>query len=304
MPLWQNIAEMMDYYIPPLPSVYWIDITRRCNLRCVMCPQAAGLREPQAEMPPAMFRSIIDGISRSRPLIKLYLSGEPLLHDSLFDMIAYAAERGCRTMIHTNGTLLHAEMAEQLLASPLTFLSFSFDGCDREVYERLRPPASFERVESNIRRFLELRRANGGRGPRTAIEIIRMRETQDHLADFVDRWQGSGVDEVRVADCLTWLGGVEDRRVNGSHEGDGYKPCAAPFRHGCILCDGTAVPCCQDVNGRMPLGNVIETPFRDIWVGNRYRHLRLQMLTGTLSPLSICYGCDNTFRDTESRASE
>ena len=37
MPLWHNIAELMDYYIPPLPSVYWLDITRRCNLRCVHC---------------------------------------------------------------------------------------------------------------------------------------------------------------------------------------------------------------------------------------------------------------------------
>jgi MoaA/NifB/PqqE/SkfB family radical SAM enzyme len=298
MPLWHNIAEMMDYYIPPLPSVYWIDITRRCNLRCIMCPQSVGLRNPQADMPLAMFKGIIDGISQTRPLVKLYLSGEPLLHEDLFDLIAYAAARGCRTMIHTNATLLTTEMSETILASPLTSLSFSFDGCSGEVYEKLRPPASFERVEANIRRFLELRRANGN-GPRTAIEIIRMRETQDRLSDFVDTWQHSGVDEVRVVDYLTWLGGVEDRRVNVVREGNGYKPCAAPFRHGCILCDGTVVPCCLDVNGRMPLGNVTDTPFRDLWIDNGYRHLRLQMLTGTLSPLSICHGCDNTFRDTE-----
>jgi len=304
MPLWHNIAEMMDYYIPPLPSVYWIDVTRRCNLRCIMCPQSAGLRNPRAEMALATFRGIINDISQTRPLVKLYLSGEPLLHEGLFEMIAYAAARGCRTMIHTNATLLTAEMSEKILASSLTFLSFSFDGCSREVYEKLRPPASFERVESNIRRFLELRRANGNGGPRTAIEIIRMRDTEGRVEGFINAWQRSGVDEVRVTGYLTWLGGVEDRRVNVTHEGDGYKPCAAPFRHGCILCDGTAVPCCLDVNGRMPLGNVTETPFRDLWIGGGYRHLRLQMLTGTLSPLSICHGCDNTFRDAEPAAAE
>ena len=65
-------------------------------------------------------------------------------------------------------------------------------------------------------------------------------------------------------------------------EGAGYNPCAAPFSHGCILADGTVVPCCLDVNGRMPLGNIAAGGFREIWSGNEYRQLRLQMLTGTL----------------------
>ena len=38
MPLWNNIAELMDYYIPSLPSDYWLDINRGCNLNasCVL----------------------------------------------------------------------------------------------------------------------------------------------------------------------------------------------------------------------------------------------------------------------------
>lgn len=186
MPLWHNIAEMMDYYIPPMPSVYWIDVTRRCNLRCIMCPQSTGLRDPETDMSMAMFRDIIDAVRENQPLVKLYLSGEPLLHKNLFDMIAYAGAQGCQTMIHTNATMLTRDVSEKLLLSSLTFLSLSFDGCSAEIYETLRPPARFERVESNIRRFLELRQANGRRGPHTTIEIIRMRETRDRLPDFVE----------------------------------------------------------------------------------------------------------------------
>jgi MoaA/NifB/PqqE/SkfB family radical SAM enzyme len=263
-----------------------------------MCPQSQGLRQRHDEMPMEMFRRIIDEICENRPLIKLYLSGEPLLHEHLFDMIAYAHAQGCETMIHTNGTLLTRDMSEKILLSSLTFLSLSFDGCSPEVYEKLRPPAQFDRVEANIQQFLKLRSENGGCGPRTAIEIIRMQETQSRLDDFVDRWKDSGVDDVHVAEYLTWLGDIEDRRVDSEHEGDGYKPCAAPFRHGCILADGTVVPCCMDVNGRMPLGSVAGRRFADIWAGNDYRHLRLQMLTGSLSPACICHGCSNTFRET------
>jgi MoaA/NifB/PqqE/SkfB family radical SAM enzyme len=296
MPLWNNIAELMDYYIPPLPSVYWADISRECNLRCVMCPQSKGLKPLRMKMPVEVFRDIVDDICGNRPLIKLYLSGEPLLHEGFFEMIEYAGRRGCRTMIHTNAMALTREMAERILTSSLTFLSFSFDGCSAEVYEQLRPPAKFEPIKANINRYLALRRQRGG-GPRTTVEIIRMGRTDNLIQGFVEEWKGSGVDEVHVAEYTTWHGLVSDRRAQREADPSGYKPCAAPFSHGCILADGTVVPCCFDVNGRIPLGNIGTDRFQDIWAGKPYRRLRLQMLTGTLDPGSICDRCDNILRD-------
>jgi radical SAM protein with 4Fe4S-binding SPASM domain len=297
MPLWSNIAELMDYYIPPLPSVYWTDISRECNLKCVMCPQSKGLKPLRTKMPVEVFKGIIDDVCGGRPLIKLYLSGEPLLHEGLFEMIEYAAAKGCRTMIHTNATALTREMSERILSSLLTFLSFSFDGCSAAVYERLRPPSQFEHVRSNIGQYLALRREKGGIGPRTTIEIIRMAETADAIQGFVSQWQDSGVDDVHVAEYTTWHGLMDDRRVGKRPGTPRYKPCAASFSHGCILADGTVVPCCFDVNARMPLGNVDRGRFRDIWAGNEYRRLRLQMLMGTFAAGCICDRCDNTNRE-------
>ena len=286
----------MDYYIPPMPAVYWLDITRQCNLRCVMCPQSRGLARRSAKMPMEMFRGIIDDVCANRPLIKLYLSGEPLLHDRLFDMVDYAAVRGCRTMIHTNATVLTDDVSRKILASPLASVSFSFDGCTAEIYEKLRPPAKFDHVRSNIRRYLALRAQNGG-GPHTTIEIIRMRETEPFIDAFIEEWSASGVDDVHVTDYMMWHDTVEDRRVASASDDTGYNPCAAPFRHGSILADGTVVPCCMDVNGQLPLGNVTENRFRDIWLNNDYRQLRLKMLTGSIPPGSICDGCCNIVRE-------
>ena len=299
MSLWHNISELTDYYIPPMPPIYWIDTIRLCNLKCIMCPQSRGLSERPAKMAMDVFRGIIDDVCGNHPSIKLYLSGEPLLHENLFEMIEYAHAKGCRTVVHTNATRLTKDLSEKILASPLTFLSFSFDGCSPQVYERLRPPASFDEVRSNIRTYLDLRQAGGGRGPHTSIEIIRMRDTEGFLEQFADQWQVRGVDEVRIVDYVTWLDCVVDRRVSPVSGDDGYKPCAAPFRHGCILSDGTVVPCCMDVDGRMPMGNVADQPFHEIWVGNTYRHLRLQMLTGDLAAGSFCHGCENTSRKSE-----
>jgi MoaA/NifB/PqqE/SkfB family radical SAM enzyme len=298
MTLWKNVAELMDYYIPPMPSVYWADITRACNLRCVMCPQSSGLRRPHAQMSMSLFREFIDDVCESQPVIKLYMSGEPLLHENLFDMIDYAGAKACRTVIHTNATTLTGKIAEKILSSSLTSISFSFDGCSAEVYEKLRPPANFEKVKSNLRQYLDLRRRVPNGGPRTCIEIIRMRETDGLIGAFVEDWESSGIDEVNVVDYMMWHGRVKDRRVAGPYHRTGYKPCAAPFRYGCILSDGTAVPCCMDVDGEMPLGNIATGRFRDIWIGKAYRQLRLGMLTGTLPSDSICSRCLNTVRPT------
>ena len=297
MPLWHNIAELMGYYIPSLPSVYWIDVTRECNLRCIMCPQSRGLAPRPAKMPVGLFKRIVDDVCENRPLIKLYISGEPLLHESLFEMIDHAGARACQTMIHTNAVGLTQEMSERLLASSLTFLSFSFDGGSPEVYERLRPPAKFEQVRSNIRRYLDLRRQRG-HGPHTTIEIIRMRDTDSLLQPFVEAWMASGADDVHIAPYLTWHGLADDRHVEARPQSPRFKPCAAPFHHGCILSDGTAVPCCLDVNGAIPLGDVTKSRFREIWFGNDYRRLRLQMLTATFPTDCICERCDNTVRET------
>ena len=297
MPLWSNIAELVDYYIPPPPSIYWIDIVRDCNLRCIMCPQSRGLKPWPAKMPLTLLQRIVDDVCGDHPLIKLYVSGEPLLHENLFEMIEYVGARGCRSMIHTNAVALTREVAEKILSSSLTFLSFSFDGCSPQIYEHLRPPARFEEVRSNIRQYLALRRERVNGGPRTTIEIIRMKETEPLLDRFTEEWTASGIDEVRIAEYTTWHGLVEDRSVGPGRMGERYKACAAPFRHGCILSDGIAVPCCLDVNGRMPLGNVAASPFAEIWAGNDYRRLRLQMLTGGLPPDCICNGCQNMFSE-------
>jgi MoaA/NifB/PqqE/SkfB family radical SAM enzyme len=191
-------------------------------------------------------------------------------------------------------------MAKRLLASPLGYLSFSFDGCTPEVYERLRPPAKFDRVRANIRRYLQIKENDSGRGPYTTVEIIRMRETESYIDSFLAEWTDSGADDVHVTECMMWHDSVPDHRPEETRLGSAYNPCAAPFRHGCVLADGTAVPCCTDVNGQLPLGNVTERPFSELWTGNSYRQLRLSMLTGTLPEDSICSGCCNLTRQSAS----
>lgn len=290
----KRIQKWLYRYIPAMPQVCHIDIVSVCNLKCIMCPQSKGIQKRQPKMSMDIFTSIVDQVCECRPLIKLYMSGEPLLHDRLLDMIAYVSNKGCETMVHTNATLLTAEMSRELLQSKLTYLSFSFDGCSKEIYEKLRPPANFERVTANISDYLDLRCQSSVKGPHTTVEIIKMQDTKDLLNKFVAHWKDRGVDAVSVTNYMTWIGAVEDFRVTPPPN-HGYKPCLAPFISCSFLSDGTVVPCCMDMNGALPLGNVASQPFADIWRSVKYGRLRKQLLTGAIPKGSICSGCYNTF---------
>ena len=234
----------------------------------------------------------------NRPLIKLYLSGEPLLHEGLFAMIEYAGSKGCRTMVHTNATLLTRETAERMLSSSLTFLCFSFDGCSAEVYERLRPPSQFEQVKSNILQYLALRRERGGAGPRTRIEIIRMGETAEMLDGFASEWQGSGVDDVHIAEYTTWHGLVPDRCASRPPR---VRPATNPVR----LRSRTAAfwrmgPSSRAASTSMaacPWGTSQPADSRKSGPAVNTGSCGLQMLTGTFPPDSICDRCDNIVRN-------
>jgi len=47
----------------------------------------------------------------------------------------------------------------------------------------------------------------------------------------------------------------------------------------------------MDVEGRLPLGNVLETNFDEIWNGWLYNRLRSQHINNTVPENIICHGC-------------
>lgn len=289
-----HLRELLNIWTSKRPEVYWIDTSSFCNLKCIMCPQHKGLERQRSSMTLDLFKKIIDQIYQNNPLVKLYHSGEPFLNKDIFRMIDYANSRGCKTMIHTNATLLDKEMSIKILDSPLDHISFSFDGCNPEVYEKLRPGANFEKVKSQIEHFLELKKRRCTKLPYTVIEILEMKETGKFLQDFINRWKDSDVDKVNIQTYMTWLNTVDDHRPE-KPEKLAYRPCDSIFNHCSILSNGTVVPCSKDVHGRLPLGNIMETPFEKIWQGEAYTNLRKQHLSGTIPKSLICFECVDTW---------
>lgn len=114
---------------PPLYLTF--DTTYRCNLKCVTCPiwqDVPVKKDREAELTKDEICSIVDDACRNIPdLCIRFMGGEPLLRPDIPEIVAYVKQKGIRTEIVTNGTLISEAMAEQLVESGLDNLRISVD---------------------------------------------------------------------------------------------------------------------------------------------------------------------------------
>jgi len=150
------------------PFFVSVDITRRCNLRCLCCPYHSPLVElpPQADpsiqdLSPQIFRKLCADLKVMGPANLLFVSkGEPFLHHHLFDLIHQAKEAGIHVTLFSNGTLLEEEMIKSLLDSRLDVLQVTPWASSLEEYEANYPgtdPENFHRVVAGLKLLAEIK---------------------------------------------------------------------------------------------------------------------------------------------------
>lgn len=125
-----------------LRKVY-VEVTGACNLACATCIRHAW-DEPLGHMPLARYTRLLDGLSAvaHSPVQPFTVSlsgfGEPLVHPEFLAFVGLARARGLRVEIITNGTLLDAALARELIALGVAQVTVSMDGGDEAAYAAIR----------------------------------------------------------------------------------------------------------------------------------------------------------------------
>ena len=282
------------------PIRLWIESTNLCNLKCPMCPNDSIEPEKKGFMKLDLYKRIVDEICDHAHDIYLHHRGEPLLHPDLFEMIKYANQKGLLTKLHTNATLLTEERSYKLLESGLDFVSFSFDGYNKETYEKIRVGANFDETLGNVIRFLQLKKKFGKTKPCTILQFLDIPGVKIDTAlkkKFRDRFHSLPLDEIRVIPAHNWAGTV---RLNQKSPDLSQRSrlCTFPWYSLTILCDGTVVPCPQDFMGEIELGNARTDSLHTIWNNEKIVHLREKMIRGKYKDLKPCNTCDRLLRET------
>ena len=279
-----------------LPVRLWIEPTSHCNLRCVMCPNKDLDKSQKGYMDFELFRKIVDEASGFVFDVHLLHRGESLLHPDFFRMADTARRAGLITRFHTNGTLLDEDKARKIIESGIEQFTFSFDGLDKETYEKIRVNADFEKTVGNIVRFLEIKKSLGAKKPVTVIELIDFPDDDRKLDPskkkaFAARFRGLPLDKITVKDVHNWAGdaGTMDKRSR-------YSPCTFLWHALIIFWDGAVLPCTQDFFGHSALGNVRDSSLAEIWNGDAMVELRRRIVRGDISGLETCSRCDRLWR--------
>jgi len=280
------------------PVVIWIEPTALCNLKCIMCPhEGDGLTRKKGLMKLDLFKKIIDEVKEWKPVIKLFHTGESLIHPQIKEMIEYTREAGCFTMLNTNATFLDAKKSEMIFESGLDYLSCSFDGATKEVYEKIRIGGDYDKTLKNIIQFLELKKQGGHKKPFVNVEMIRMKDTEEEVEKFKNKFKDFPVDNIGIKKFHNFGGQID---VEGEPE-RAYSDlsCIHPWSFASILWDGSVVPCCRDAHGKHVFGDVNENKLMDIW-NKHYKMLKFRETLaeeGGYKKIDICSNCSEVFAD-------
>lgn len=279
----------VDQIEVPRPSLE-VELTNRCNARCVMCPREE-LRA-LGTMSPACFDRLIAATEALRPRgVILQGIGEPTLDPALDERLPrLRAALGQEPLVLvTNGFNLTPARVGELLARGLDHVQWSFHSLRPRVYDSIFGVAAFARVRPQIEACL--------RAHPTAISInfVVMQDNADELEDL-RRWVlGLGLppETIRPVACMSRGGEVDTARLTGGPRvGATSGRCLFVRRALFIAWNGDMLPCSSDIRGSEVIANLADTPPVEL-----LRRWRDRLLVPPPA-FAICAGCDHFMRDT------
>jgi radical SAM protein with 4Fe4S-binding SPASM domain len=117
----------------------------------VHCYNNSGASKADDELSTEEAKAVLDDLSQFNVPSILFSGGEPLMRPDLFELIEYAVERGVRTVISTNGTLVTAEVAKQIKQHGVSYVGISLDGIG-DVNDKFRGVAgAFDKAVAGIK---------------------------------------------------------------------------------------------------------------------------------------------------------
>jgi len=127
------------------PQVVAWESTRACNLVCRHCRASAQETPDPDELTTEEVKRLVDQIAAFSWPIFVITGGEPLMRPDVFDIAAYATERGLRVALSPNGTLITPWAVQEMQRAGVQRVSISLDGSCAERHDAIRGvPGAFE----------------------------------------------------------------------------------------------------------------------------------------------------------------
>lgn len=229
----------------------YVEITNICNMNCSFCH---GHSRAPRQMSIDEFSLILDKLTDQTKYIYYHLMGEPLTHPLLTNFIKLAKEKGYKSIITTNGTLLKTR-GEELLSSCVHKVNLSVhsfeNGTENEYVQYILGLIDFAQKAADKGIIVVFRMWNKGydKGKNdVAFELLKT----NICGEWANNTRG-----IRIRDKIhvEWGERFEWPDIHAKRKGNKFACYALKDQFG-ILVDGTVVPCCLDSEGIINLGNI------------------------------------------------
>lgn len=175
----------------PVPGPMTMELypTLQCNLNCSFCDTTDRHRPPVNELSKEALLGLVDeaaalGVRR----VFVLGGGEPLARkDAAPALLRRIKERRMEGILATNGTLLGADLAHQLIDTGWDEVHVSIDAPDAATHDLLRGQAgAFRRTVRNTCRLSQLRVRRGLSSPKIALHFVLTRLNWRTLPGMID----------------------------------------------------------------------------------------------------------------------
>lgn len=280
---WNEWPE--QFHVGVFPLHLDIEPTNACNLRCPFCATTHN-KYNKGFMAEKTWRKILDEAGRYHLYsLKFTYRGEPLLHKDLPKMVEYAKKVGIMDVyFNTNAVILDTDMIHKFIDAGLDRISISFEGNEKQVYEKYRVGSDFDRVLKNIENLQTIKAEIGTTKPLVRVQTVLIPELRGREKEYADFWSPR-VDEVAYLD-------MKDEEGNPDHRGiKSDWACHMLWQRMTITWNGTILPCVHDIYEWMKFGNISDISIQDAWNNVKEQQYRELHRIGKADTIAACDRC-------------
>ncbi|MCF6092676.1 radical SAM protein [Microaerobacter geothermalis] len=173
-----------------VPLVEW-NTTGQCNLACKHCYYGA-VREPlPGELTHEQAKEFISHLAEMGVPVIVFSGGEPLLRNDLLMLGEFAASKGIRPVISSNGTLFTRKKAREVKEAGFKYVGISLDGIGETNNFFRGGNGAFEQALQGVRNLIS-------EGVSVGLRYTMTKHTIKDLPKMFDLALEEGVDRINI----------------------------------------------------------------------------------------------------------
>jgi radical SAM protein with 4Fe4S-binding SPASM domain len=238
-------------------------------------------------------------------VLKLSLYGEPLMNRAFGRMLALAKESEIAERVETttNASLLTPELCEGIVKGGLDYMRVSiYSPLEDKHAEITGARITPSEIHRKLQMLQEIKERLNSKTPFVAVKMLDMYSGENNV--FRDSFSDVA-DEIYLDKPHNWVGSSEKNFISALYEDaadaakkgsmddfSDVKSCCVSFYTLSVRNNGDVAPCCVDYAGGTNVGNILETPLKDLWQGDAMRKFWQMQLLGENHRNPSCGSCE------------